>query len=132
MTGEGAQFSGTELQLLVQMMNDVRTGVQDVDRKLDRMVPRPEFEQYQAATRERFAALESRISEKEAAHAGIEAKIEAVESKGETSVESVRTLVQVAEKERNERFRSLNGRIWFALAGTALTVIGGVVLNALN
>ena len=115
-----ARLSQTETQLLVQMVSDVRGLVQDMDRKLDRMVPRPEFEQYQLAVRERFAALDLRIGDKEGAHAAIQTRIEAADDK-----------VDAIEKARNENYRSMNAKVWLAVLATVLASGSTLLLNAL-
>jgi hypothetical protein len=115
------QPSGGEVQLLVQMVSDVRGLVQDVDRKLDRMVPRPEFEQFQHAIDQRFTAFEARIAEKQSAHNAIEAKIDAVDTK-----------VDAHESERNKNYRDLNTKVWLAIVGAILAIAGGFIVRALG
>lgn len=121
MTGEEAKFSPTEVQMIMQMMSDIRGGISALDHKLDGMVPRPEFVQYQTATDRRFAALEGSVSQKRADHAVLESKIEAVDQR-----------VDSTEKERHEGYRSLNTKAWFALGAAVLSVVGGVIAQALG
>lgn len=135
MTGdEGARLSGTEVQMLMQMMADIRSAVAGMDHKLDGMVPRPEFVQYQAATDRRFAALEQGIAQKHADHEKLHSEIEAVDRRVDTTREDVlaaesRVSKQIvaSEKERHEGYRSLNTKAWFALVAAALAVVGGVI-----
>lgn len=136
---EESRFSKTEVQMIMQMMADIRAAVAGVDHKLSNMVPRPEFVQYQAAQDRRFAAIESRIEEKRGDHAALDAKIEAVEQKAADvsakvmdAEKRVTSQMVATEKERNASYRSLNTRIWLLLAGGVVTIGVSWILTALN
>ena len=123
--------------MIMQMMADIRGAISAVDHKLDGMVPRPEFVQYQTATDRRFEAVEAAVSQKRADHAALESKIEAVDQKADAVSSKVgeaeaRVTAQItaAEKERHEGYRSINTKAWFALVAAALTAVGAIVVNA--
>lgn len=113
------------MQLLVQMVSDVRGLVQDVDRKLDRMVPRPEFEQYQHGVAERFRAIDARIDEKQQSSGAADAKLDA-------KIDAVDARVDSQEADRNRNYRDLNAKSWLALVGVGLSVVGGLIMNAMG
>ncbi|WP_125777201.1 hypothetical protein [Antribacter gilvus] len=103
------RLSGSEMQMLMQMLSDVRSLVQGVDHKLNGMIPRPEFVQYQNAIDRRFTGLEAQVAEKRADHSVLEQKIQMVDDKVDTH-----------EEKRNENYRSLNTKAWFALASAVM------------
>jgi predicted nucleic acid-binding Zn-ribbon protein len=138
-TPDESRFSATEVQMIMQMMTDIRAAVAGMDHKLDGMVPRPEFTQHQAVVDRRFEALEARVSEKRADHAALEQKIDGVDSRVDTVSDKVteaetRVTKQIvaAEKERHEGYRSINTKAWFALITAGLAACGGIIAQAIG
>lgn len=131
-----ASVSGTELQLLVSMLTglsaDVRGGFASVDAKLEKMVPRPEFEAHQKATDLRFAALERSVRESLSDHSTIRAEAETTEAKLAAAVAVVASDVSAAETARLRESKAMNGKLWGMLGGAGLTVGTGVLLAYLN
>ena len=112
---------GTSWELLVKMLSDMQGTIRDVDRKLDRMIPRPEFEAYQQATNMRFEELTRQVSEKREAHSALEAKIQVVDDK-----------IDAREDERSKWSRDLNAKVWLAVGAGALSFGWMVVAEALG
>ena len=147
MTGEGkAQMSASELQLLVQLMDnlgrDMRAGFDRLDMKIDGMTPRTEFTLFQEAVKEKFdsageifehrlRAVEDDVRNTKAEHAEIEGKINAVDEKVDLANESV--LKNRAE--RAEDFKAATTKFWVSVGlagvGTAFSLIVAFVSNVL-
>jgi hypothetical protein len=128
----GATISGSELQLLVQMLDgigrDTRAGFERMDRKIGEMIPRPEFTAFQEAVSNDLKRGEEERRQSIAEHVTIRKELELCESKLETKIEAVEAkallatnAVAAAESERLREFKTLNMKLWGALGGVCLT-----------
>ena len=121
MTGDEARLSGTEVQLLVHLVSGVKSTVDDISRRLDGMVPRPEFVQHQDAVSHRISALEQKVDNAITEHGVLRKEIEAVEDEHDAS-----------EEKRAADFADLNRRAWGALGGAIIAVIVGVAVALIS
>ena len=139
----GMHLSDSEMQLLMQMISSLNQttlhGFERMDRKLEQMVPRPEFTAFQDAVDLRFRMLEKDLNDAAAQHPVIEQKISNVEVAAAATAKEVRAETQAvavtvaaAETKRLEEFKSLTTKFWWLLGGGVLTVSTGVLTAVLS
>lgn len=129
-------MSGSELQLLVQMLNGISTNMQSgfdrVDAKLEQMIPRPEFAAYQEAVALRLVALERGHETSMADHKAIRTEAELIETKLDAKIAAVAVDVAANETDRLREFKALYIKVWWMLGGAAVSVGTGVLLAYIN
>ena len=130
--------SGSEMQLLVSMLNslgtDTRAGIDRLDRKLEGMVPRPEFAAHQEAIAQRFMAVEHDLRDAATDRGAIRSEIDAETTQRTKDIRDLRAEHVASETARLNAQRNLNNKIWGALGvaalGAGFTLLTGLITHA--